>query len=61
MKEVLVPVSSDGKLIDAIKVVIAPYSAGPYAEGNYEVRLPVDAAMRKAIKTEYQDAFVGAP
>jgi hypothetical protein len=61
MKEVLVPVSSGGKLIDAIKVVIAPYSAGPYSEGTYEVALPVDAAIRKAIKTEYQDAFTGTP
>jgi hypothetical protein len=61
MKEVLVPVSSGGKLIDAIKVVIAPYSAGPYSEGTFEVVLPVDAAMRKAIKTEYQDAFTGTP
>lgn len=57
MKEVLVPTSSDGKLIDGIKVVVGPYSAGPYAEGSYDIDLPVDAAMRKAIKTEYQDAF----
>jgi hypothetical protein len=61
MKEVLVPVSNGGALIDAIKIVIGPYSAGPYSEGTYEVALPVDAAMRKAIKTEYQDAFAGAP
>lgn len=59
MKEVLVPTSKDGKLIDSVTVVIGPYSAGPYAEGSYEVSLPVDAAMRDAIKTEYQDAFVG--
>jgi hypothetical protein len=61
MKEVLVPVSSNGELIDAIKVVIGPYDAGPYSEGSYEVPLPVDAAMRKAIRTEYQDAFTGTP
>ncbi|HKY82917.1 MAG TPA: DUF4163 domain-containing protein [Sphingobium sp.] len=59
MKEVLVLTSGDGKLIDGVTVVIAPYSAGPYSEGSYEVPLSVDAAMRKAIKTEYQDAFVG--
>lgn len=58
MKEVLVPTSKDGKLIDAITVVIGPYSAGPYAEGSYDVVLPVDAAMRAAIKTEYQDGFI---
>lgn len=58
MKEVLTPRSTDGKLIDGVTVVIGPYSAGPYAEGSYEVLLPVDAAMRRAIKTECQDAFV---
>ena len=55
---VLVPTSKDGRLIDSMTFVIGPYSAGPYAEGTYEVTLPVDAAMRKAIKTEYQDAFL---
>jgi hypothetical protein len=59
MEQVLVPTSKDGKLIDAVTVVIGPYSAGPYAEGSYEIALPVDAAMRAAIKAEYQDAFVG--
>ncbi|KQN00833.1 hypothetical protein ASE85_09430 [Sphingobium sp. Leaf26] len=58
MSETLVPTSSDGKLIDSMTVVVGPYSAGPYAEGSYDVKLPVDAAMRKAIKTEYQDGFV---
>ncbi|WP_088184343.1 DUF4163 domain-containing protein [Sphingobium sp. Z007] len=58
MEQVLVPTSKDGKLIDSITVVVGPYSAGPYAEGSYDIPLPVDAAMRKAIKTEYQDGFV---
>jgi hypothetical protein len=58
MEQVLVPTSRDGKLVDSMTVVIGPYSAGPYAEGSYEVALPVDAAMRNAIKTEYQDGFV---
>ncbi|WP_298399208.1 DUF4163 domain-containing protein [Sphingobium sp.] len=58
MDQVLAPTSTDGKLIDGVTVVIGPYSAGPYAEGSYEVPLLVDAAMRKAIKTEYQDGFV---
>ncbi len=58
MEQVLVPTSKDGRLIDSMTFVIGPYSAGPYAEGSYEVALPVDAAMRGAIKTEYEDAFV---
>ncbi|WP_022682950.1 DUF4163 domain-containing protein [Sphingobium bisphenolivorans] len=61
MQHVLVPTSSTGKLIDGVTVVVGPYSAGPYAEGTYDIALPVDAAMRKAIKTEYQDAFADAP
>jgi len=60
MKQVLVPTSKDGKLIDGVTVIIGPYSAGPYAEGSYDVALPVDAAMRQAIRTEYQGAFVEA-
>lgn len=59
MKQVLVPTSKDGKLIDGVTVVIGPYSAGPYAEGSYEIALPVDAAIYRTIKTEYQDAFTG--
>ena len=59
MEQTLVPTSRDGKLIDSITVVVGPYSAGPYAEGTYEVAVPVNAALRKTIKTEYQDAFVG--
>ncbi len=58
MKQVLAPTSRDGKLIDGIQVTIGPYGAGPYAEGSYDIKLPVDAAIYKAIKTEYQDAFV---
>lgn len=58
MKEVLVPTSRDGKLIDGVTVIVAPYSAGPYAEGSYEIALPMDASTYKTIKTEYQDAFV---
>lgn len=60
MQQVLVPTSKDGKLIDGVTAIIGPYSAGPYAEGSYTVALPIDAALRNAIRTEYQDAVVGA-
>ena len=58
MEQVVTLTSKDGKLIDGITVIVGPYSAGPYSEGSYEVPLPVDTAMRNAIKTEYQGAFV---
>lgn len=57
MKQVLAFTSRDGKLIDGATVIVGPYSAGPYSEGSYDIALPVDAAMRAAIKTEYQDGF----
>ncbi|MFZ2995120.1 DUF4163 domain-containing protein [Sphingobium sp.] len=58
MKEVVALTSKDGKAIDGVTVIVGPYSAGPYAEGSYEIALPVDAAMLSAIKTDYRDAFV---
>jgi len=49
--------SSDKKRFDKIGILIAPYEAGPYAEGSYEVTLPVTAAVLKAVKPQYRDAF----
>ena len=36
----------------------APYVAGPYAEGDYEVELGVDEAIRAAVKQRYRDDFI---
>lgn len=49
--------SSNGKTFDRVGFRFAPYVAGAYAEGSYEVTLPVDAAMLKAVKPEYREAF----
>ena len=49
--------SSDKKRFDKIGILIAPYEAGSYAEGSYEVTLPVTAAALKAVKPQYRDAF----
>lgn len=51
--------SSNGQTFDRIGVLIAPYSAGPYAEGSYEVTLPVDGAVMKALKPQYRSSFSG--
>lgn len=42
---------------DRIGVLVPPYEAGPYAEGSYEVTLPVNAAVMAAVRPEYRDAF----
>ncbi|MFM9936995.1 MAG: DUF3298 and DUF4163 domain-containing protein [Novosphingobium sp.] len=50
--------STSRKGFDRIGFLIAPYNAGPYAEGTYEVTLPVTPAVFAAVKPEYRAAFV---
>ena len=49
--------SANGQTFDRIGVLIAPYEAGPYAEGEYEVTLPVGAAVMRALKPQYRTSF----
>ena len=52
--------SSDGKAFDRLHFYFGPYVAGPYAEGSYEVELPVTASVLDAVKPEYRSAFAMA-
>ncbi|PKB19549.1 uncharacterized protein DUF4163 [Novosphingobium kunmingense] len=52
--------SGDRQHFTRLGVLVDPYEAGPYAEGNYEVTLPVTAALVKAVKPEYRGAFAPA-
>ena len=52
--------SASGQAFDRIGFLVPPYNAGPYAEGEYEVTLPVDAALIDAVKPEYQRFFTPA-
>lgn len=49
--------SSDRKAFNRIGLIAAPYVAGSYAEGPYEVTLPVTPAVLEAVKPEYRGAF----
>ncbi|WP_233997315.1 PdaC/SigV domain-containing protein [Porphyrobacter sp. HT-58-2] len=49
--------SSDRKAFNRIGLIAAPYVAGSYAEGAYEVTLPVTAKVIDAVRPEYRDAF----
>jgi len=42
---------------EAIDFLAGSYVAGPYAEGTYEIRLPVDGRLLKALKPEYRTSF----
>lgn len=43
--------------IEAMRALIAPYVAGPWAEGGYEVEFPVDARITGNMKRHYRVAF----
>ncbi|MBS0254122.1 MAG: DUF4163 domain-containing protein [Proteobacteria bacterium] len=49
--------SSDHQHFDRIGVLIGPYEAGSYAEGSYEVTLPVTPAVLATVKPQFKAAF----
>lgn len=49
--------SSDKRRFDRIGLLAAPYVAGAYAEGSYEVTLPVTLKVLAAVKPDYKAAF----
>jgi hypothetical protein len=55
--ETLILGSSGGKAFDRIGVLVAPYDAGPYVEGTYEVTLPVTPAVIAAARPEFRNYF----
>ncbi|WP_423141895.1 PdaC/SigV domain-containing protein [Parablastomonas sp. CN1-191] len=46
-----------GRTFDHILILVAPYSAGPWAEGSYEVKLPVTPEVLAAVRPRYRKAF----
>ena len=49
--------SSNGRTFDRIGILVAPYEAGPYAEGSYEVTLPVTGEVMAVLKPQYRSSF----
>lgn len=45
---------------DRIGILVPPYEAGPYAEGSYEVTLPITGKVLALVKPEYRASFVVA-
>jgi hypothetical protein len=46
-----------GKPMNRIAFIAGPYVAGSYAEGQYEVELPVTAKLVEAVKSQYRASF----
>lgn len=59
-KQLVLPVSKGGKALDNMRVVIGPYEAGPYAEGSYQIDLPLDAGLLATVQPRYRDVFAAA-
>lgn len=57
MKQTVILGSSDKAHFDRIGVIAAPYEAGPYAEGQYDVTVPVTEAVLALVKPEFRAAF----
>lgn len=57
LESTLILGSSNRRTFDRLGVLIAPYAAGPYAEGTYEVTLPVTPEVLAAVKPEYRNSF----
>lgn len=54
----IVPVDTDGdSRFEILRVLLPPYDAGPYAEGAYEVDIPVTDDLKAMMKPEYRSAF----
>lgn len=57
MAQTIILGSAGKQGFDRIGFLIPPYEAGPYAEGSYEVTLPVTPAVLAVVKPEYRSAF----
>ncbi|MEP2737048.1 MAG: DUF4163 domain-containing protein [Erythrobacter sp.] len=53
----ILPGSSNGKTFNRIGLLAGPYVAGSYAEGPYEVTVPMNAAIMAAVKPAYAEFF----
>lgn len=61
LAQTLILGSSSHRAFDRIGVLVAPYEAGPYAEGTYEVTLPVTGKVMAALRPQYRSAFSMTP
>jgi hypothetical protein len=49
--------SSNGRTFDRIGVLVEPYAAGSYAEGTFDITVPVTQRILGSVKPVYQGAF----
>lgn len=49
--------SSNGKKFNRLGLVADPYVAGPYAEGDYDITIPVTEQVLAVVRPAYRDVF----
>lgn len=59
-RQVLIPSEAKNGAFTAIRVLIGPYEAGPYAEGTYDVALPVTRALADLVRPDYTGVVAAA-
>ena len=57
IEQVVILGSTNRQTFDRIGLLVPPYNAGPYAEGSYEVTVPVTSAVMAALKPQYRSSF----
>jgi hypothetical protein len=48
-----------GGQLDTLHFIAAPYVAGSYAEGAYEIELPINPTLLARVKPQYRASFLG--
>lgn len=56
-EQTLILGSSNRKTFNRIGILVPHYAAGPYAEGAYDITVPVTPAVLQAVKPEFRAAF----
>ena len=56
----LLPYGGAGPVASSLRVIFAPYVAGPYVEGSYELTLPWPEAVKPLVKPEYRADLFGS-
>ncbi|EAQ29276.1 hypothetical protein NAP1_00850 [Erythrobacter sp. NAP1] len=49
--------TSNGRMIDRLVLISAPYVVGAYAEGSYSIEVPMNDDMLALVKPQYQSGF----
>lgn len=55
--QVALPLDRDDGIFESFIILLPPYEAGSYAEGPYEIEIPVTDEIRNLVRAEYAGAF----